>query len=129
MDKDQSGLENSRPDLVSIEDEDADASHPSEHNLELGDPAGPFAKNLLQSRENAAKKRFKGAKEACGSLKTHNAWTALQVARNEQSKTRDGHKEAFAAHPGSAAYYPYWGVSAYPPLGYVYDCFETAECH
>jgi hypothetical protein len=43
-----------RPDLVSTEDEDANASHPSEHNVELGDPNSQIARLALSKRATKA---------------------------------------------------------------------------
>ena len=109
-------LVNSRPDLVSTEDEDANASHPSEHNVEFGDPTSPTARRALGKREAKSQGRFNKAKQACTSPK-RDPWVQLQAERNSK---RDGHKEAFTdPMVGAAAYYPYWGITMFPPYGYV----------
>lgn len=112
-------LVNSRPDLVSTEEEDADASHPSEHNMEIGDPRGVRSQSLLRVREKSSTKTFKNAKSACGDPKTYNPWTALQVDRNENKIKSGRHKEAFTDHNVAMMYYPYWGVSMFPAVGCV----------
>ena len=109
-------LVNRRPDLVSTEDEDANASHPSEHNVEFGDPTSNIARRALDKREAKAQGRFYKAKQACTSPK-RDPWVQLQAERNSK---RDGHKEAFTdPMVGAAAYYPYWGITMFPPYGYV----------
>ena len=107
-------LVNPRPDLVSTEDEDANASHPSEHNVEFGDPDSLAAQRALSKREGKAKGRLSKAKLACTSPK-RDPWVQLQAGRNLK---RDGHKEAFTDPMlGAAAYYPYWGITMFPPYG------------
>jgi hypothetical protein len=105
-------LVNRRPDLVSTEDEDANASHPSEHNVEFGDPNSQKARRALGKREAKAQGRLRKAKQACTSPK-RDPWVQLQA---ERSSKRDGHKEAFT-DPMLGAYYPYWGITMFPPYG------------
>lgn len=104
---------NTRPDLVSTEDEDADSSHPSEHNIYFGDPNERMTALKKAARERHSEKCATSAKKAAA----RDPWRALQAQRNE--KHRDAHKEAFT-NPwwGSGAYYPYWGVSVAIPLGF-----------
>jgi len=107
-------LVNRRPDLVSTEDEDANASHPSEHNVEFGDPSSQTARRALSTREAKAQGRLNKAKQACTSPK-RDPWVQLQAERKSK---RDGHKEAFTDPMlGTAAYYPYWGITMFPPYG------------
>ena len=109
-------LINRRPDLVSTEEEDANASHPSEHNVEFGDPTSPTARSALSKREGKAQRRLNKAKAACTSPK-RDPWVQFQAGRNSK---KDGHKEAFTDPMlGPAAYYPYWGITMFPPYGSV----------
>jgi len=109
-------LVNPRPDLVSTEDEDANASHPSEHNIDFGDPKSQIAQLALSKRAAEADKRFSRAKQACTNPK-RDPWVQLQAERNSK---RDGHKEAFTdPMMGAAAYHPYWGITMFPPYGSV----------
>jgi len=104
---------NSRPDLLSMEDEDADASHPSEHNVDFGDPNSEVARSALSTREAKAYGRLYKASR-CTSPK-RDPWVNLQAERKLQ---RDGHKEAFTDPMlGAAAYYPYWGITMFPTYG------------
>ncbi|KAG8807416.1 hypothetical protein FRC17_004468 [Serendipita sp. 399] len=105
---------NSRPDLVSTEEDEADSSHPSEHNLLFGDPDDPKALGKGKLREKKSVKCAANAKKAA----SRDPWRGLQAERNEQRK-KEGHKEAFTdPHYGYGAYYPYWGVSAAVPVGF-----------
>ncbi|KAG8809140.1 hypothetical protein FRC17_003598 [Serendipita sp. 399] len=104
---------NSRPDLVSTEDDEADSSHPSEHNLSFGNPNDSNAKGKGYLREKKSEKCVTSAKKGA----SRDPWRGLQAERNEKRK-KEGHKEAFTdPHYGYGAYYPYWGVSAAVPLG------------
>ena len=112
-------LFNHRPDLVSTEDEDANASHPSEHNIEFGDPNSQKARSALSSRAVKAQRMLSRAKQACTSPK-RDAWVQLQAERNS---TQRGHKEAFTdPMQGAAPYYPYWGIAMFPAFGSVAWC-------
>ncbi|KAG8821508.1 hypothetical protein FRC17_009795 [Serendipita sp. 399] len=109
---------NPRPDLVSTSEEDADASHPSEHNLHFGgggiDPSDASVSEQITRREAVIVKSVASAKK--GAQK--DPWRGLQAERNEKRKEK-GHKEAFTdPHSGSGDYYPYWGVSAAVPIGF-----------
>jgi hypothetical protein len=107
-------LFNRRPDLVSTEDEDANASHPSEHNVEFGDPKSQTAGRASSKQKAKAQGRLSKAKQACTRPK-RDPWVQLQA---ERSSKLDGHKEAFTDPMlGAAAYYPYWGISMFPPYG------------
>ena len=109
-------LVNPRPDLVSTEDEDANASHPSEHNVELGDPLSQTTRIAIHKRADKADSRLTRARKACTNPK-RDPWVQLQAERNAK---RDGHKEAFTDPMlGAAAYYPYWGITMFPPYGSV----------
>lgn len=107
-------LINKRPDLTCPEDEAADSSHPSEHNLHFGNPqdAETWAKKDAQQKK-ATKCATKAKKSA-----SRDAWRALQVERN--GKKEDGsHKDAFTdPYYGYGYYYPYWGVSMAVPFGF-----------
>lgn len=111
-------LVNHRPDLVATELSEADSSHPSEHNLQWGeasgDPHHANAKVTRDARERRSQKYTEKAKKAAHK----DPWRALQAERKE--KRRDRHREAFTdPHLGYGSYYPYWGVSAAVPYGYV----------
>ena len=109
-------LVNPRPDLVSTEDDDANASHPSEHNVEVGDPNSPTAQRALGKRSAKAERRLSRARQACTNPK-RDPWVQLQAERNAK---QDGHREAFTDPMlGAAAYYPYWGITMFPPYGSV----------
>ena len=103
---------NNRPDLVSTEDDEADSSHPSEHNLNFGDPNDPMTKLMKESREMQSAKSAKSAKKGA----SRDPWRALQADRNEK-QMEGNHFEAFTdPHYGYSHYYSYWGVSmAIPP--------------
>lgn len=104
---------NNRPDLVSIEDDEADSSHPSEHNLQFGDPNDPMTKWKKDLREKKSLKCAASAKK--GGSK--DPWRALQAERNEK-REKDRHREAFTdPYYGYGYYYPYWGVSMAIPFG------------
>jgi hypothetical protein len=107
---------NNRPDLVSIEDDEADSSHPSEHNLQFGDPNDPMTKLQKAAREKKSEKCLASAKK--GAMK--DPWRALQAERAERNRLRgeENHREAFTnPYYGYGYYYPYWGVSMAIPFG------------
>ncbi|KAG8865591.1 hypothetical protein FRC20_009674 [Serendipita sp. 405] len=102
---------NSRPDLMSIEEDEADATHPSEHNQQFGDPNSEFAQGTMRMREKQSAKCVASAKKGA----SRDPWRGLQAERNENRKE---HKEAFTdSQAGSGVYYPYWGVSVAIPVG------------
>lgn len=106
---------NNRPDLVSIEDDEADSSHPSEHNLLLGDPNDP---STWEKKDKRTKKSMKCVIDA-KRTGPRDRWRALQAARNEK-RQHDKHSEAFTdPYYGYGHYYPYcmWGVSMAVPYG------------
>ncbi|CAG8521666.1 11562_t:CDS:2, partial [Acaulospora colombiana] len=86
-------LVNTRPDLVTTEDHEADTSHPSEHNVYFGDRD--------QWRALQAERAEK-----------------TQLALLDDNDGNKRHKEAFTdTRHGYDHYYAYWGVSAAIPLG------------
>ena len=106
---------NTRPDLVSVEEEEADSSHPSEHNINFGDPNSAETLKQKEIREQRATKCVASAKKGA----SRDPWRGLQAERNEKRKD-DNHTEAFTdPYYGYGYYYPYWGVSAEIPYGYV----------
>lgn len=105
-----SPLYNKRPDLVSPELNDSEASHASEHDASVGDPNGTSANAVARWRLELADKRLGLAKSILGNPKLYDPWIALQVERNEKAKVEHSHKEAFS-QPRTGSYYPYWGVS------------------
>ncbi|KAG8834460.1 hypothetical protein FRC17_008682 [Serendipita sp. 399] len=110
-------LVNSRPDLVSTEEEGADSSHPSEHNLHFGDPSDVHTLYKASQREKKTAKCVVSAQKGAH----RDPWRGLQAERNE-SRREIGHKEAFTdPHFGYGAYYSYWGVSAAIPIGEIYQ--------
>jgi len=105
-----------RPDLVSTEDGDAIGSHPSEHNIEFGDPNSQTSQRASSKRAAKANERLSRANQACTNPK-RDPWVQLQAERNPKL---GGHKEAFTdPMMGAAAYYPYWGITMFPPFGSV----------
>ncbi|KAG9042735.1 hypothetical protein FS842_002087 [Serendipita sp. 407] len=106
------GISNPRPDLVTTEIDEADATHPSEHNQQFGDPNSKEALQTAKKREKQSTKCVSTAKKSA----SRDPWKGLQAERNEK---RDGHKEAFTdPNYGSGTYYPYWGVSVAVPVGF-----------
>jgi hypothetical protein len=115
---------NKRPDLVTTEDDEANSSHPSEHNVNFGDPNDKLTQMKKEYREKKSMKCIARAKKGG----ERDPWRALQAQRAEKNQLAvlDGkeggekqkHKEAFAdPYYGYGYYYPYWGVSAAIPLG------------
>ncbi|CCA71946.1 hypothetical protein PIIN_05881 [Serendipita indica DSM 11827] len=105
---------NPRPDLISMEDEDSEASHPSEHNVLFGKPesAGPNA------RRSSRQKKVGGFVRRAQTQGHDDPFCILQVERNKNNKEKEGHLEAFTdIKEGSAKYYAFWGVSMAIPLG------------
>jgi hypothetical protein len=121
-------LVNPRPDLISTEDEDANASHPSEHNVEVGDPTAVMTQRAVSKRTAKAARRLERAKTA----RTHpkrDPWVQLQASQNAK-RERDGHKEAFTDPMlGAAAYHPYWGITMFPPYGSVLSCLVVPDIY
>jgi len=106
---------NTRPDLVSVEEGEADSSHPSEHNINFGDPKSAETLKQKAIREKRALKCVASAKKGA----SRDPWRGLQAERNEKRK-EENHKEAFTdPNYGYGHYYPYWGVSTAIPYGYV----------
>jgi hypothetical protein len=115
---------NSRPDLITTEDEDANSSHPSEHNAYFGNPDDKIAQVNQAHREKKSHKRVESARKG----RERDPWRGLQAERAEKNrialldgKEDDGrgrHREAFTdPYYGYGHYYPYWGVNAPVPYG------------
>ncbi|KAF8511640.1 hypothetical protein BU17DRAFT_97089 [Hysterangium stoloniferum] len=115
---------NNRPDIICTEEDEAESSHPSEHNVQFGDPSAPETQQHKDSRREKTQRRVASAKKRAA----RDPWRALQAKRNE---TRDrNHREAFMDDPyrGYRDYYLYWGVSMTTPYGCVQQStlFEDA---
>ncbi|KIM19493.1 hypothetical protein M408DRAFT_55688, partial [Serendipita vermifera MAFF 305830] len=71
---------NARPDLVTIKDDEADSSHPSEHNLYFEDPGSLTTKLKSDARRkksmNCVASATKGA--------SRDRWRALKAARSKR---------------------------------------------
>lgn len=117
-------------DLVSLDMDQADSSHPSEHNLRLLAPDGIRIDRDLVSRELASKERMALIKKDLERAESRvsneivtkeekesvDDWRKLQAERKELSTE---HKEAFTIRQGAnGAYFPYWGVSVEPSPGF-----------
>ncbi|KIM29343.1 hypothetical protein M408DRAFT_328974 [Serendipita vermifera MAFF 305830] len=95
--------------LVTTEDDEADSSHPSEHNVLFSPNTAYHANN----RERDLVYRVASAKRSA----SIDPWRGLQAERNE--KRKDEHKEAFTdRNYGTGHYYSYWGVSTAIPFGF-----------
>ncbi|KAG8781171.1 hypothetical protein FRC20_009019 [Serendipita sp. 405] len=126
--KNWNGLE-----LVSKDLDQADCSHPSDHNIHVRFSKGETVQADLISRELASKERVAAVKkgleravsnhtEASGASDEKeekvkvDEWRKLQAERKEE---RIDHKEAFTTREGpNGPYYPYWGVSIEPSHGF-----------
>ncbi|KIM29339.1 hypothetical protein M408DRAFT_328973 [Serendipita vermifera MAFF 305830] len=113
---------NTRPDLITVEDDEADSSHPSEHNLLFDNPGSVMNSVRIDSRQKVSMKCVASAKKGA----SRDPWRALQAERSERRKNNERHREAFTdPYYGYGYYYPYWGVSTpYPPgfyAGYGYS--------
>ncbi|CAG7854222.1 SubName: Full=Uncharacterized protein {ECO:0000313/EMBL:CCA67541.1} [Serendipita indica DSM 11827] len=102
---------NTRPDLVSTEEDEADSSHPSEHTIKFVNPSDATMAKVRADRQHRVDKCVASARNGAA----RDPWRGLQAERSK----REGHKEAFTDSHSYAAYYPYWGVSAAIPLGYA----------
>ncbi|KIM29346.1 hypothetical protein M408DRAFT_23112 [Serendipita vermifera MAFF 305830] len=103
-------LVNTRPNLVTTEDDEADSSHPSEHNT-LFSSDGAYSAYIRATNSGI---RVASAKRSA----SIDPWRGLQAERNEK-RQNDGHQEAFTdKNYGTGNYYPYWGVSLGIPFGY-----------
>ncbi|KIM19568.1 hypothetical protein M408DRAFT_203163 [Serendipita vermifera MAFF 305830] len=123
-------LVNTRPDLVTIEDDEADSSHPSEHPLLVDNPGSAMNSTRMDSRQKVSMKCVASAKKGA----SRDPWRALQAERSERRKN-GRHREAFTdPYYGYGYYYPYWGVSTpYPPgfyggYGYAGSGTGSAGC-
>ncbi|KAF8305769.1 hypothetical protein DL93DRAFT_2144320 [Clavulina sp. PMI_390] len=110
----QIGPKNPRPDLVSIDDADADATHPSEHNSVVfvpgkGRPSLDYGRRM---REAKIAKRHKDMIKAMEKGKYRDEWERMRVQRALQQgrgranngRERNIHDAAFLAP------IPYWGM-------------------
>ena len=91
--------DNLRPDLVSVDDEDADATHPSEHNSVVV-VQHAASKHARRVREKKIQKREKVRAKVAEKGQYKNEWERLKYERSSRSK----HDEAFLAPV------PYWGM-------------------
>lgn len=111
----ETSWQNPRPDLVSMESEDSEATHPSEHDILFGRPESfePHARQSLRQRK---------VEEFVNHAQTYghdDPFRVLQVERNRKKEEDDAHEEAFTDFThGSAKYYAFWGVSMAIPLGF-----------
>jgi len=80
---------NTRPDLVATEDEEADSSHPSEHNIDFGNPQDSTASLKKGDLEKHIGRHLESAKKAAVS----DPWRALQVERS--ARNQQNHRQAF----------------------------------
>jgi hypothetical protein len=90
---------NPRPDLVSINDEDADATHPSEHNsvVVVQHAASKVAR---QAREKKVQRHNKEMAKVAEKSRYKDEWERLRYQRALRSR----HNDAFLAP------IPYWGM-------------------
>jgi hypothetical protein len=94
---------NTRPDLVSTEEDAANCSHPSEHNVQV----------QRNSREIWVQHCFASAKRGT----VRDPWRALRFERNERRRERDHREEVTDQFHEYGNYYSYWGVSMAIPSG------------
>lgn len=101
---------NPRPDLISVDDGDADATHPSEHNSVVV-VRHPLSENSRKMREKTLQKRKKEMLKIIEKGKYKDEWERLRFERalaNERKQKRAGdrrgHDDAFMA------VVPYWGM-------------------
>ena len=105
---------NERPDLVSAEEEGADATHPSEHNsvTVIGYAYGEMRKKSrteeIQRRVRDATRQHQKNEEKQGAT----TWTDIQI-RNRQ-KGGEGHTEAYSTA------YTYDSLRPFGDYGYVF---------
>lgn len=109
------GPRNQRPDLVSIDDDDADATHPSDHNSVVLATAHESAARRAQ-RERRLREQLERRRKTVEQGRA-DAWTQLQERRANQ-KRREADEPAHQA----AFFTPiaFWGVSPFPYGGYGY---------
>lgn len=105
-------IPNARPDLVSTDPNDADASHASEHPVNFGDPSSMEARKAVALRDLEVKACTATAKKEAA----NDPWKALQLQR--QTSRTVYHREAFT-DTSHSNYYKYWGVSMAIPFGCV----------
>lgn len=117
-------LVNTRPDLVTLEDDEAGSSHPSEHNTEFGDPKHLLTVYKTYARVDKTTEHVANA----GNGVPLDPWRALQADRREK-RIKQTHREAFTdSTHGYGQYYPYWGVSMAVPFGF-YGGFAYTGAH
>ena len=109
-------IDNPRPERISLANEDGNAAHPPEHNVDVRNPSGEAPKRTVMDRGIEAESGHHNAEKPSVNPK-HDPWVGLQVEQN-QMRTKGGHTEAFTGPPiGAGAHYPYWGVSMIPAFG------------
>ena len=116
----QSGPANSRPDLISSEADDANATHPSEHNSvlvvgnKLGEVRKAARKDEIERRAILAEKAHRKAVEKG----KRESWMDVQVVNREKrdtEKAKERSKDGDLAHDEAfSKVIPYWGVSLLP---------------
>jgi len=111
-------LKNERPDLVSAEEADADATHPSEHNsvLVMGYKFGEAIKKVRTAQvdrrvKDATKQRQKNEEK-----QRTTTWTDIQIRNRENA--RANHVEAYSAMYPYPGLYPFgvYGSGCHLPL-------------
>jgi hypothetical protein len=106
------GTYEGHPDLTPSGIEDADSSHPSDHNLHRESTAEGVAQLDRVARQMTSKERALNALQENGKG-GFDEWQKLQA---ERKQTRTDHSEAFT-EDGDGRYNAYWGVSANVPFG------------
>jgi hypothetical protein len=106
------GTHEGHPDLTPSGIEDADSSHPSDHNLHRESTAEGVAQLDRIARQMMSKERASNVLQGNGKA-VFDEWQKLQA---ERKQTRTDHSEAFT-EDGDGRYNAYWGVSANVPFG------------
>jgi hypothetical protein len=106
------GKDANHPELVTSNVEDADSSHPSDHNLHRESLAEGVARLDRVTRQVSSRERAAKALEGQSGTDV-DQWQKLQA---ERKQARSDHIEAFT-EDGDAPYQAYWGVSANVPFG------------
>jgi hypothetical protein len=106
------GSDKAHPNLVPSQIDEADSSHPSDHNLHRESTEDGVAQLDRVARQMSSKERAARALEVdtAGGL---DEWQKLQA---ERKQTRVNHTEAFT-EDGDGRYNAYWGVSTNVPFG------------
>ncbi len=80
-------VDNPRLDFTMLANEEADASHPSEHNPAVDDPSIKVAERAVMTREVEAERRYHNGEKA-SLYPTHGLWVSLQAERNRAYNER-----------------------------------------